>query len=137
MNTQLPNSVSSLLSFLKNDCGLSIEGHHIFPAFGDTVIVLRGQHLRVRVVRDRGDWFAEVGSEQKQDDWYDMGLLKELIIGRVKQDVLSFDELATFLRANWQTIVDLLTSSRSCETYAALERIRQERAKRRFPKWYK
>lgn len=129
-----PESVSSLLSFLENEGGLSIESQSIdSAAFGNIVIVLRGRLLRVRIVRDRNEWAVEISSDQKPDEWYDMALLKEQITGRAGQDVLSFDEEAAVLRANWQGIVSMLTGRGSRKTLAALEQRGEERTRRLFP----
>jgi len=131
MSEQFPTSVSLLLSFLEDDRGLSIEQELASQAFGDTIIVLRGQGLRVRVLRDRGRWFVEVSSENP-NQWFDMALLKEQITGHVGDDEPSFDEQAEFLRANWKRIVEMLTGPTASQASADLEQRRLERAKRRY-----
>jgi hypothetical protein len=121
---------------MEKDCEMCLEHQHTFPSFGDTIISLRKQHFRVRLLRDRGDWFVEASSDQKPDEWYDMALLQEEVTSQVEKDVLDFDEQAAILRAKWQEIEDMLTGSDSNVVHASLERRRQERAKRRFPKWH-
>lgn len=39
-------------------------------AFGNAVVVLAGTNLRVRLLRDRGDVFAEAASALDPDNWY-------------------------------------------------------------------
>jgi len=39
-------------------------------AFGNAVVLLAGQNLRLRVIRDRGETFAEAASGSDPDDWF-------------------------------------------------------------------
>jgi len=135
MSVQLPSAVSSLLSFITTDCGLTIKETRTSSSFGDAIISLQGRHLRVRLVHDKGDWYVEASSNQKPDIWYDMALLQEQITNQVGEDVLDLDEQAVVFRARWQEIADMLTGPNLNVMHQALERRRQDRVKRRFPKW--
>src|SRR5258705_5487483 len=132
MSEEFPTSVSLLLSFLEGDRGLSTEQEWASQAFGDRMIVLRGQGLRVRVLRDRLRWFVQVGYERNPNQWFDMALLKEQITGHVGDDEPSFDEQTDILRANWKRIVEMLTGPTASQASAELEQRRLERAKRRY-----
>jgi hypothetical protein len=49
----------------------SIESSVYDPnAFGNAAVVLVGGNLRVRVILDRGETFAEAASEVQPDNWY-------------------------------------------------------------------
>ena len=39
-------------------------------AFGNAIVVLAGQNLRIRMVRDRGEVFAEAASSLRPNDWF-------------------------------------------------------------------
>jgi hypothetical protein len=50
---------------------LQVESSDYDPqAFGNAVVVLMGQNLRVRMVRDRGETFALAASKLDPDNWF-------------------------------------------------------------------
>lgn len=72
--------VLSLMTYLENQLGLSRESERTnAAAFGDTEVFFGDNCVRIRLLRDRGDWFVDVAAVSWPDDWYDIALIKEHI----------------------------------------------------------
>lgn len=49
--------------------GFTIMGHTLEENFGDSLLLLRGGATRLRVVRDRSQWFLEIAGPDSED-WF-------------------------------------------------------------------
>lgn len=112
MDSQIPSAAWSLVSFLIAECGCVAEsGSTDLASFGNMVLVIRGENLSVRIVRDRDQWFVQIMVTKRPDEWRDLVLLREQTSGRRAQAAMSFDEEVAFLRAHWHTMAGAAESS--------------------------
>jgi hypothetical protein len=64
-------SVADAFSVLTSRGQLAVESStYDAQAFGNAVVVLAGQSLRIRVIRDRDDTFADAASCLDPENWY-------------------------------------------------------------------
>lgn len=130
----IPEPVRQVVAYLEH-LGLSEVRTDESNSFGSRATTYRGR-IGVRILSDRGQWFIEVSDPQQPDDWYDMALLRELLLDH-GPDVLDLSEQAAVLISRWDAIQHLFQSGSAAESHRVLQRAREERAKRRFSNWYK
>lgn len=103
-------------------------------SFGNALVVLASDRLRIRVARDRGQFLWEyqaVGGGGR--DWYDLDVVWRLLTG---EDVATAteppDRVATFIREHLSEIEARFSPERADETAEALERLQRVRARELF-----
>ncbi len=64
----IPHEVEALLGDLERRGYSVAEKHYDKASLGDTLIILKRDATRIRVDRDRGQWFIEVAAAY---DWFD------------------------------------------------------------------
>ena len=131
---EIPEQIQPVISFLEN-VGLSRMATDDVNGFGSQVITYQNG-VGVRMLSDRGDWFIEVSDSQRPNQWYDMALLRDFL-GDSGPDVLGLPEQAAILTSRWAAIRGLFEPARAAESHRRLQCLRENRAKRRFPTWYK
>lgn len=134
MNLDWPDVLPGFEQFLKKK-NLVCLGRGTSPKYGEKFALYRDGNISVRVLSERGQWFAELSdSAGSPDEWYDPAILRDLIIGP-GNDVLTFSEQLRTIENNWSAILESFSPDRREETHNKLAILRHERAKRRFPGW--
>jgi hypothetical protein len=64
----IPDELNALLDDLQRRGYLVTETRYDEASFGNAIIVLKHDATRIRLVRDRGQWFIEVAAAH---DWFD------------------------------------------------------------------
>jgi hypothetical protein len=117
--------------------GLSRTHFQKETGFGNSVEIYEGHGVGIRILNDRGQWFIEVSDLRNSlTDWYDIALLRNLL-GDAGSDVLSFADQMSVLKDRWYDILDAFSQQWNEDTRKQLEILREERASRRFPGWFK
>jgi hypothetical protein len=102
-------------------------------SFGNILLQYGDSRIAVRIARDRSQWSVDVARSGPQSpNWYDIGLLMNLLLGRAK-DIVPPDEEIAFLKANWAAIVDLFSPEQLEATDASLYALGKARVKRLIP----
>ena len=120
MSEQVPGAVKFLIHFLEADHGLYVSKNEEAEYFGDKLILLKGDAIQVRIIRDRANWATEISSRFRPGDCYDIPLLIEYIKKSVGPDVISFDAQAEFIRTRWKSIEDIFSRTDAAEANAGL-----------------
>ncbi len=127
-------------AFLQNatELGFRIIGEEKSEAFGDALVILESGDLRVRLVRDRSQIFADLGSVADPDTWFDstivmeaLGLATQPAFGGTDAQVV-LPSIAAFLKAVWSELVALLDRRRFAATKRQLTELQEARAVRRW-----
>jgi hypothetical protein len=101
--------------FLPNarDLGFAIVGQQQSDSFGDALVILQSGDVRLRIVRDRLQLFADLGSAAETDNWFDstfvmqaLGLTTKPVFGGTDAHVV-LPSMAAFLRAMWPELVTM------------------------------
>jgi hypothetical protein len=134
-NSSWPKAITDFEKFLQNT-GLQCERREEDASFNDKLLQYSGSLVAVRVVSDRGIWFVEVAEAQAgPGQWYDVAILRDLLVGP-GEDVLPLHEQVDFVENNWPIICSRFSPSEREYTSARLALLRQERARRRLPRFF-
>jgi hypothetical protein len=114
-----------------------VEDRHYLLGFGNAVVVLAGANIRVKLVRDRGDIWADATSVHTPDDWAPLErVLKAAgVIGIPEEGLLSVVEAASLVERHFEVLDEALGHSGIEETkkrLAELTLIKKAEARRRF-----
>src|SRR2546423_13701519 len=127
MNVELPSFLDALITTLTSEWDW-IKGEQLTSdAFGDLAITLRRDNVRMRIVRDRGQWCIEFSESNWASEWYDVALIQEVLTGSIGQDVLSLEQQVTIVSSDWPKIVELFRTDRAKSTHTFLSQLRLER----------
>jgi hypothetical protein len=96
--------------------------------FGNSLVLLQSDTLRLRFVRDRGQVLVALGSPSDPEDWWGLISLCEVIQNSAVKPRYKLDVLASLLRDNFPALEEAMGPKRA-ETKKEIERHRQERLK--------
>jgi hypothetical protein len=131
-----PKTVTDFEEFLKSS-GLRCDRREEGASFNNKLLQYSGPVVSVRAVSDRGVWFIEVaGSHPQACEWYDAAILRDLLLGP-GEDVLPLQEQVDFIEKHWPDVCSRFNPEETKYTSARLALLRQERAKRRFPGFFR
>lgn len=136
MCSAIPQTVANLELFLK-ERGLICQSRKgpdpVF--FGNTCLHYRDNFICIRLASDRGFWTVNVADAARSDVWYDIGILRDFLIGH-GEDILPLPDQVAFIRTNWQAVLGCFNQDQREKTHAQLSEMMVDRAKRRFPALY-
>jgi hypothetical protein len=131
MNLDWPEALGAFEDFLKGK-GLVCECRGTVPRYKEKLALYGNDKIAVRVLSERGVWFADVADiAARPDEWYDAEILRYLVTGR--DEALSIAEQLRAIEENWVAILDSFTPVHRDETHKRLEVLRKERSRRMFP----
>lgn len=95
-------------------------------AFGNAVVVLTGGNVRIRLVRDRGDVFADATSASFPDDWAPLErILMAVGAPQVRPEgLLTPDEAANLVEQHFSVLDAGLSGDRLNETRTRLAELK-------------
>jgi hypothetical protein len=103
-----------------------IEDSYDSKAFGDSVVVLQCEKVKIRFLQDRGQIFVELMPPAEAGKWWDLFFLLEAIHGLVPNSSFDLDDVTSLLRNELVNLIDALGPKWS-QTQHELQRRRQER----------
>jgi len=119
------------------DLGFTVVSEQTSDAFGDALVVLRSGDLQLRVVRDRSQIFADLGSVAEPAIWFDsslvmraLGLTNRPAFGGTDPRIV-LAGIAAFLNSMWPELIAMFDTRRFAATKRELDRIREEQAAER------
>jgi hypothetical protein len=112
--------------------GFSIVDYSYHPgSFGNCIVTLESESLRLRFVRDRGFCSAELASRTDPEKSYELGFFLLTIQGE-RPDV-GFEGTAFLLKDNWPAIIEAL-GPKLAETKQKYEH-REQKSMEAFARW--
>jgi len=103
----LVKSIQERLPWLFSECGFRIVDHSFYPeSFGNCIVTLESESLRLRFVRDRGIGQVELAARSDPEKTYDLGFFLLTIQG--ERPDIGFEGTAFLLKENWSGIVEAL-----------------------------
>jgi hypothetical protein len=117
--------VKEKLPWLFDELGFTVVWHQYdYKYFGNSLVELKSDSLRLRFVRDMGKVFAEVASPATPEDWLGLGWVLEAIKDEPESTFTGGCELegvAALVRQNLDALIEALGPKLS-ETKAELKR---------------
>ena len=117
----------------------SIDEQHHPADFGNAFITF-ANGFSLRVIRDRGQLFVEVGPPLSTDDWYDLRIVLAFL-GETSEmqspDEAGLDELRVKFEPYYNRIHNLFSVDNFPATKIQLDQFRTERARKLFEQHWK
>ena len=111
--------------------GFALSTDNCSDAFGDRIVVFTRSSLSIRLVRDRSQWFIEVGCED-WEDWFDSDTWKRCLLRTpISDDPPPLPEQAKFIIAHLDQIDGTLDDPGG-QLRRCLNETRASRARRRL-----
>jgi len=132
---RLPDEVVELIRFLEEQ-GLTLYCRRgpDREFFGNMYIEYAAGTVKVQIVKDRSQWLIALADASQPDNWYDITLVRDLVLGK-GTDPLPLPEEVKIIKMIWQPARESFSPSRRQATHARLAQIADDRAKRIFPSW--
>jgi hypothetical protein len=118
--------------------GFVVVEHNESAAFGDALVVLQSGDVRTRIVRDRSQLFADLGSVVEPDNWFDSAVVMDLLGlsasgGFHERDATRvLHGLGAFIKSVWPDLTSMFSSRKFALTKQQLEALQRDRAAKRF-----
>jgi hypothetical protein len=130
----LVKKIQERLPWLFVEYGFRIVDYSYHPqSFGNCIVTLESESLRLRFVRDRGLCIAELASRGDSEKSYELGFFLLTIQG--ERPDIGFEGTAFLLKDNWPAIIEAL-GPKLTETKQKYER-REQQSKEAFARWQK
>ena len=133
-NTDLLEKVEASLLPLVTSLHLTILEHSESNSFDNATVTLQAGHVRVRIVRERGQVFVDLASASAPHTWFDsavvmdhLGLSDEAGFHDRASTAL-FDGIGSFLRSFWSELTAAFDPATFAATNRALRCLRDTRA---------
>ncbi len=133
--------MNEILEFLVKYCSFLYETNRfkfvdslVSSSFGNALLVLASDTLRLRFVRDRSQLFLDFQSIQQKGKmhWHSIDVVRQLITGKKQQSAELTEDYAIFLRNHLDDIEQCFSKEKLTETVQALQKLKRVRAKELF-----
>lgn len=121
--SDFPEEVTSAFARLTAEGRLKVESSKLDEvAFGNAVVVLAGRNLRVRLVRDRDESFADAASSSHPEQWHPLQRVIRAVGALVSptEGLLSPAQAADLVERNLVQLEEGLAPERLARTQQAL-----------------
>lgn len=105
--TEILQFIAGQLSFLYSKYDFRITDSMVSDSFGgDAYLVMEGEAFRIRLVRDRSQYFIELQSthEGQSNSWFTVDLLRGLLGLPTEDNAFMTNENAQFMESHFETI---------------------------------
>lgn len=130
LSTPLKQQLVESYPRLFEELGFQVVYHDYDPKnFGDSLVILRSPSLRVRLVRDRGQVLAYVGSAADPEKWWPVTFVLEAIRDKLPEPNFELATVVSSLRDNLSDLIEAM-GPKYAETKHELQRRGAERIRR-------
>lgn len=129
---QLLEFLVAHLSFLYNEYECRFADSLVHGP--NAALVFESHHLRLRLVRDRSQLFADFQHKRRtsSDRWYSFGVVRQLVTSDIGGSEELDREKATYIREHFHDIKEAFSSERIADTEKLLRTFEHERGERLF-----
>ena len=125
----LGEQIVSELPWLCRDLGFTMTYDSYEPkSFGDCLVILASERLRLRLVKDRGQILMDVATPAQPEAWHNLFFVLEAL-GREVTPAFDLGTVGSLLKGNYDEILVAL-GPKLTETERELARLTQERMAR-------
>lgn len=116
----------------------TLEKEELSQSFGDYYLIMVSPYFRVMISRDKSFESIDISNLFDENNWYDLGLVKALILNEEKlNEPLPIEASLAFFEEYFDKIKMLFDNKNYKATKDKLEELRRKRVKQMFPRWYK
>ena len=122
-------------SFLYSQKKFRFVDSDVSESFGNALLVLEHENLRLRFVKDRDQIFLDFKPANKKGEkyWFSIDIVKQLVTGRIEDSAELDSEKAVFLKTNIDEIEQLFSTTKTEDTIKKLKDLERDRAKVLLP----
>jgi hypothetical protein len=113
--------------------GFAIVSHEESQSFDNAVITLASPQLRLRIIRERRQFFLDIGSVAEPETWFDSAVVFDYLGLSAKggfhgREEASLRKMCEFVVVMWEELVRLFAPTSFTNTKKDLEAVRDRRA---------
>jgi hypothetical protein len=121
-----------LFSPVAEEAGMTAAAREKSPYFGDVAVTFASDEIGIRLIADRGHYFAEIRPSRGETEWFDLSLLQMLLTGADTLDGAAIESQVHFLRERLTEVKTALGQDRWPVTRRQLQALERRRSSRRF-----
>ncbi len=122
-------------AFLYEDYDCRIIDSRYTESFGGTgSVTLRAKDIELRLWLDRDRLFMDVRGhgQRRQESWFSIDIVKELITGELAECAIMNAENTVFLKHHFQELTHLFSMANLSQTESTCRKLEKQRSKRMF-----
>ena len=131
--------MEEILQYIKKHCSFLYSPHKFqivesesSESFGNALIILEDEEMRLQFVRDRGQVFLDFQPTSYNKEWFSIDIVKQLVTGKIEPSAEIDSEKVEFLKNHLDEIKDLFSQKNLTSTIKKLKDLERARAKRLF-----
>ncbi len=133
-NSRILQELKPYFDFLFYDYGFKqIEGSNS-EYFGDSISIICSNDFCLRLIKDKGQIFIEIGLTSKDEKWFDINLVIMHLDNSKIYKKYSILEIRNFLLNNYENVKNLFIKNNIENSEKILEELKKERLKEMFPR---
>ena len=121
-----------LFSPVAEEAGMTAAAREKSPDFGDVAVTFASDEIGMRLIADRGHYFAEIRPSRDETEWFDLSLLQMLLTEVDTLDGAAIESQVHFLRERLAEVKAALGQDRWPVTKRRLQALERRRSSRRF-----
>ncbi|MBO3746171.1 hypothetical protein J5X84_08865 [Streptosporangiaceae bacterium NEAU-GS5] len=132
--TQILLFIAAYMDYLWKDARFRITGSEVSTSFGNALLHVESENLRIRFVSDRGQLllgFQPAGPAASKE-WYSIDLVRRLFLHQREDSSVLDPSYARFLEENLAEVEARFTGERWPDTRADLKKLEAKRSKEMF-----
>jgi hypothetical protein len=106
-------------------------------SFGNWLWEAESPDFKLRCINDRDFVSVEIGSNTSNNEWFDLRVVKSLVLDEDTLQMEDYNEQALFLEQHYSTLATMFNSQNISETILRLEKFIDEWQRRERPSWFK
>jgi hypothetical protein len=119
-------------SFLYSPYKFQIVESESSESFGNALVILEDEDLRLQFVKDRGQLFLDFQPTSNKKEWFSIDIVKQLVTGNIEPSAEIDTEKVEFLKNHLDEIKDIFSPKNLTGTIKKLKDLERARAKRLF-----
>jgi hypothetical protein len=131
--------MEKVLQYIKKHCAFlyspykfQIVESESSESFGNALVILEDEDLRLQFVKDRGQLFLDFQPTSNQKEWFSIDIVKQLVTGKIEPSAEIDSEKVEFLKNQLDEIKRLFSPKNLTGTIKKLKDLERARTKRIF-----
>lgn len=131
--------MEEILKYIKKHCSFLYSPHKFqivesesSDSFGDALVILEDEDLRLQFVKDRGQLFLDFQPISNKKEWFSIDIVKQLVTGNIEPSAEIDSKKVEFLKNQLDEIKRHFSPKNLKGTIKKLKDLERARAKRLF-----
>lgn len=129
----LTHEAQTTFGFLFSSHGFHVSSEHTSEELGNAFVIAQSVEFSLRFLLDRGIPSVEIGIASNPSEWFDINIVRSLILGTDLLEAAGPDVLAEFLKTHYVQVKALMGNERVTAAINEFRRLEHARARKMFP----